>query len=72
MLVNLFTSTLQGSSGYQRLFKWLLQYITEYRIANKDIYNFNETGFVIEISVTAKVIYSSNCTGKSSLIQPKN
>ena len=34
-----------------------------YRILNKDIYNFNETGFIIGVTITLKVITSSNTIG---------
>ena len=53
-------------------FDCLLQHKQEYKIANKDIYNFNETGFQIGIAIIAKVIYSSDYLEKPSLIQLGN
>jgi len=53
-------------------FERLLQHKQEYRIADEDIYNFDETGFQMGIATTAKVICSSDRSGKPSLIQPGN
>ena len=39
---------------------------------NKDIYNFNETGFVMGIVVTAKVITQTDKHTHSNLIQSRN
>jgi hypothetical protein len=39
---------------------------------DKDIYNFDETRFALEIITTAKVIYSHDRSGKPNLIQPGN
>jgi hypothetical protein len=49
-------------------YNWVQGFIQEYGIANKDIYNFDETGFAMGISATAKVICSSDRSGKPSLI----
>jgi hypothetical protein len=50
----------------------LLKLKQQYKIVDKDIYNFNKTRFAMEIRTIAKVIYSSNHSGKPSLIQPGN
>jgi len=41
---------------------------SEYSIVDKDIYNFDKTGFALEIITIVKVIYSSDRSGKPSLI----
>ncbi|EED17233.1 conserved hypothetical protein [Talaromyces stipitatus ATCC 10500] len=53
-------------------FEEIKQLKEEYGIADEDIYNFDETGFAMGISSTAKVICSSDRSGKPSLIQPGN
>lgn len=50
----------------------LLHLKQEYGIVDDDIYNFGETGFAMEIGATAKVICSSDCSGRPSIIQPGN
>ena len=45
--------------------------IAKYRITNKDIYNFNETGFQIGVITTAKVVTSAEKT-RTDAIQPGN
>jgi hypothetical protein len=46
--------------------------ILTYGIANKDIYNFDETGFAMGLVATAKVITQSSCEGRPFLIQLGN
>jgi hypothetical protein len=46
--------------------------IKDMRSAHNNIYNFDETGFAIGIRATVKVICSSDCSGKLSLIQLGN
>jgi hypothetical protein len=53
-------------------FRQLSQHKKEYGIVDEDIYNFDETRFAMGIATTAKVICSSNHSGKPSLIQPGN
>lgn len=50
----------------------LLHLKQEYGIVDNDIYDFDETGFTMGIGATAKVICSSDRSGKPSLIQPGN
>jgi len=44
----------------------------EYGIAEDDIWNFDETGFVMGIISTAKVVCSSDRKEKPRLLQPRN
>jgi len=44
----------------------------KYSILNDDLYNFNETGFIIGIIITAIVITTSNGYSKAKQAQPKN
>jgi hypothetical protein len=46
--------------------------ITKYQIGNEDIYNFDETGFIIGIISMGIVIISSNRRAKAKKIQPSN
>lgn len=46
-------------------FNTLLRVRSEYSIIDKDIYNFNETGFALEIITIIKFIYSYNRTKKT-------
>lgn len=50
----------------------LLGLIQQYGIANKNIYNFDKTGFSTGICTAAKVVCSSDRSGKPALIQPGN
>jgi hypothetical protein len=50
----------------------LLELKQQYGIVDEDIYNFDETAFAIGLGATAKVICSSDRSGKPSLIQPGN
>ena len=45
--------------------------IAKYRITNKDIFNFDETGFQIGVITTAKVVTSTEKT-RTDAIQPGN
>ena len=46
----------KNSSKIQKWFELIQNTIEEWEIINKDIYNFNETGFAMSIIATAKVI----------------
>uniref|UniRef100_A0A093V2L9 Uncharacterized protein n=1 Tax=Talaromyces marneffei PM1 TaxID=1077442 RepID=A0A093V2L9_TALMA len=46
--------------------------IQEYGILSEDIYNFDETGFVIGLCATAKVITGSDRYSRPYLLQPGN
>ncbi|EKV06856.1 hypothetical protein PDIG_76290 [Penicillium digitatum PHI26] len=46
--------------------------ILQYGIDNDDIYNFDETGFAMGLTATAKVITRSEYYGRRSLLQPGN
>jgi hypothetical protein len=46
--------------------------IAKYGIANADIYNFNETGFMMGQITASMVVTSSNRKGKPKLAQPDN
>ena len=44
----------------------------KYNIPDKDVYNFDETGFQIGVIGTAKVVTESQRAGKALVIQPGN
>jgi hypothetical protein len=44
----------------------------QYRIADKDIYNFNKTGFAMGLVATAKVVTRSKRDSCLFLVQPGN
>ena len=46
--------------------------ILQYGIAPDDIYNFDETGFAMGLTATAKVVTRSEYYGWRSLLQPGN
>jgi hypothetical protein len=46
--------------------------IAKYGIADADIYNFNETGFIINQITVSMVVISSDRKGKPKLAQPGN
>ena len=46
--------------------------IAKYSVCNKDIYNFNETGFLIDIISKTLVVTSSDYIANIKLIQPSN
>jgi hypothetical protein len=41
-------------------------------IANEDIYNFDETGFMMGVAATSKVVTSADTIGRATVIQPGN
>ena len=56
----------------RKWFKHVQNTIAEYGIHNDDIYNFDETGFQMDVISTAKVVTSSDRAGKPRIIQPGN
>jgi hypothetical protein len=46
--------------------------IAKYGIHNADIYNFDETGFIIGVISTAMVVTSSGGRAKAKKVQPGN
>lgn len=44
----------------------------QYSILDKDIFNFDETGFIMGVIAISKVIARSEMPGKPHLIQPGN
>ena len=44
----------------------------EYGIADDDIYNFDETGFAMGLTATAKVVTRAEYYGRRSVLQPGN
>jgi hypothetical protein len=46
--------------------------IAKYGIANADIYNFNETGFMMDQITASMIVTSSDRKGKPKLAQPDN
>ena len=46
--------------------------IAKYGIVDADIYNFDETGFMIGVILTAMVVTSSERSGRAKAIQPSN
>jgi hypothetical protein len=44
----------------------------DYGISNNNIYNFDETGFAMEIIATTRVVTMSNNIGKPVVLQPGN
>ena len=53
-------------------FKRVQDIIIQYRIYNKDIQNFNKTGFQIGVIATTKVITRTDYTGRPRIVQPGN
>jgi hypothetical protein len=53
-------------------FKLVEETCQSYGILNTDIYNFDETGFMMGIAATSKVVTSSDTVGRAILIQPGN
>ena len=43
-----------------------------YGILDKDIYNFDETGFMMGVAATSKVVTSSDTVGRATVVQPGN
>ena len=62
----------ENPSKIQEWFKLIWKTIEEWGITDEDIYNFNETGFIMGIVATAKVITQINKQSHSSLIQSGN
>ena len=56
----------------QEWFNRVRQVIIQYGIALEDIYNFDETGFAMGLTATAKVITRSEYYGKRASLQPGN
>ena len=46
--------------------------VAQYGIANEDIFNFDETGFAMGLTATAKVITRAEYYGRRSMLQPGN
>ncbi|KAK5787481.1 hypothetical protein VI817_009978 [Penicillium citrinum] len=46
--------------------------IVQYGIADEDIFNFDETGFAMGLTATAKIITRAEYCGKRSMLQPGN
>jgi hypothetical protein len=44
----------------------------QYRIADEDIYNFDETGFAMGLVATAKVVTRAEMISRPFLVQPGN
>lgn len=62
----------ENPSIIQEWFNLIQNIIEQYRIAEEDIYNFDETGFAMGIVATARVITQSQKQGRPSLVQPGN
>ena len=43
-----------------------------YGILDEDIYNFDETGFMMGVAATSKIVTSSNTIGRAMTVQPGN
>ena len=43
-----------------------------HRILDKDAYNFDETGFMMGVAATSKVVTSSDTIGQATVVQPGN
>jgi hypothetical protein len=43
-----------------------------YGILDKDSYNFDKTGFMMEVAATSKVVTSSDTIGRATVVQPSN
>jgi hypothetical protein len=56
----------------QGWFDFVRNTIAKYGIADADIYNFDETGFMMDQIIALMVIISSNKRGKLKLAQPGN
>ena len=53
-------------------FSLLKNTIAKYRIVDTDIYNFDETGFMMGVISTAMVVTSSERAGRAKAKQPGN
>jgi hypothetical protein len=56
----------------QGWFNTVRRTMREYGIAEDDIYNFNETGFAMGLTATARVITRAEYYGRRSVLQPGN
>jgi hypothetical protein len=56
----------------QEWFDSIQRVIAQYGIADEDIFNFDETGFAMGLTATAKVITRAEYYGKRSMLQPGN
>jgi hypothetical protein len=56
----------------QNWFNLVRNTIAKYKIADADIYNFNETGFIIDQITASIIVTNSNKRGKPKLAQPGN
>jgi hypothetical protein len=56
----------------QAWFDLVQKTILQYGITSADIYNFDETGFAMGLTATAKVITRAEYCGKRALLQPGN
>jgi hypothetical protein len=43
-----------------------------YGIVDDDVYNFDETGFMMGVAATSKVVTSSDTVGRATVVQPGN
>jgi hypothetical protein len=43
-----------------------------YGILDDDVYNFDETGFMMGVAATSKVVTSSDAVGRATVVQPGN
>jgi hypothetical protein len=53
-------------------FEFVRNTIAKYRVCDKDIYNFDETGFMMGVISTGMVVISSDGRAKAKTIQPGN
>src|SRR5699024_10975127 len=53
-------------------FNLVQETIIQYGIASEDIYNFNETGFAMGLTATARVITRAEYYGRRPILQPGN
>jgi hypothetical protein len=56
----------------QGWFNFMRNTVAKYGIVDADIYNFNETGFMMGQIIALMVVTSSNRRGKLKLAQPGN
>jgi hypothetical protein len=43
-----------------------------YGIPDEDVYNFDETGFMMGVAATSKVVTNSDRIGRATVVQPGN
>jgi hypothetical protein len=56
----------------QEWFNTIQATVQQYGILPEDIYNFDETGFAMGLTATAKVVTRSEYYGRRSVLQPGN